>query len=88
MSASIYYFMPTEETELFISLPTEEPIALDKETSFYIFSTVAFSTFFFLAKLESPDLALETLSEELKLSETAPRVLIFTAGDPLMVRLT
>jgi hypothetical protein len=89
ISASIDYLMPTEETELFISLLTEEPKAeLIMDPSFSIFITLAFSPFFRFAKLESPDLALETLREELKLSDTAPKFLILTAGEPLMVRLT
>lgn len=89
ISASIDYFIPTDETELFISLLTDEPIAeLDRDpTSLSIFSTLAFSPFFRRAKLESPDFALETLREELKLSETAPRVRMLTAGEPLMVGL-
>ena len=89
ISASIDYLTPTDDTELSISLPPEEPITeLDKDPSFSSFSTLAFSPFFRFAKLESPDLALDTLREELKLSETAPRVLMLTAGEPFMVRLT
>ena len=67
ISASIDSFTPTEETELFMSLPTDDPITeLAIEPSpFCNFITLAFSPRFFFTKLDSPDLTLETSREEL-----------------------
>jgi hypothetical protein len=57
---------PTEETELFISLATEElTIYSAPFYSLDILITEAFSPFFLLTKPDSPDLTLEIIEPSL-----------------------